>query len=102
MLANAGDHILQRPPLRRVVKHIAYRDERNSGFCRDPGKARQPPGIVAAIEYADAEPHRARRHRVQAGEDSCQIARRKRVVCGLFVVWGLVWRSLIPNRHCRA
>ncbi len=31
MLADTGDHVLQRPPLRRVIEHIAHGNERD--FC---------------------------------------------------------------------
>ena len=69
MLADAGDDILQRAPLGRVIEHVADRDERHVRCGRERGEAGEPPGVVAAIEHARAEPHRAGRRLAQAGEE---------------------------------
>src|ERR1700674_2309258 len=55
-LADAGDDVLQRPPLGRVIEHVVGRDQRSECVAGDLGEARQPAFVVAAVEYARAEP----------------------------------------------
>ncbi len=90
MRADAGDDVLQRAPLRRVIEHVAHRDERHIRRGRERGEAGEPAGVVAAIEHARAEPCRARRRFAQAGEH-----------IGEIVVSGGGRRGLISRRHCR-
>ena len=56
VLADAGDHVLQRPPFGRVIEHVVDRDQRNAGVCGDRREPRQPAAVVAAIEHAGGEP----------------------------------------------
>ena len=37
VLADAGQHVLQRPPLRAVVEHVVGRDQRNAGAACEAG-----------------------------------------------------------------
>ena len=55
VLADAGQHILQRPPLGDVVEHVVGRDERQPGLVGDRGEAGEAPRIVAAIEMLRGE-----------------------------------------------
>jgi len=55
MLADAGHHILQRPPLGHVVVHIVGREERQPGFLGDRGEPGEVARIVAAIEVMRRE-----------------------------------------------
>ena len=55
MLADAGQHILQRPPLGDVVQHIVGRDERQPGLVGDRGEAGEAAYIVAAVEMMRGE-----------------------------------------------
>ncbi len=55
MLADRGQHILQGPPLGRVVEYVAGREQLEAGFVGDPREAGQPPRVVAAIEMVRGE-----------------------------------------------
>ncbi len=55
MLADAGQHILQLPPLGRVIQHVAHRDERQPGPFGDERKMGEAAGIVATIEVMRRE-----------------------------------------------
>ena len=98
MRADAGDDVLQRAPLGRVVEHVAYRDERHIRRSRERGEAREPAGVVAAIEHARAEPHRARRRFAQAEEDICRDRFGVRAVQTYFPssLPGLTRQSIFP------
>ena len=49
MLADAGQHVLQRPALGDVVEHVAGRDQRRAAARGEPGQRLDAGGIVAAI-----------------------------------------------------
>ena len=53
--ADAGQHVLQRTPLRYVVEHIVGCDERQPGRLAKSGEADEAPHIVAAIEVVHRE-----------------------------------------------
>ena len=55
MLADAGHHILQRPPLGRVIEHVIGGDEGQAVLCAKLGKPADAPRIIAAIEMADCQ-----------------------------------------------
>ena len=55
MLADAGQHILQRPPLGDVVEHVVDGDERQPGSLGQRRQAGEAPRIVAAIEMLGGE-----------------------------------------------
>ncbi len=57
MLANAGHDILQGTPLRRVIEHVADRDQRHARFAGDRGKPGEAARIIAAIQHAGAKPY---------------------------------------------
>ena len=59
MLADAGDDILQRPALGRVIEHVVHGDQRNKRAVGDILQLRQPAAVVAAIKHAGREPDRA-------------------------------------------
>ena len=53
--ADAGQHILQRPPLGDVVEHVVGRDERQPGRLGESREAGEAAHIVAAIEVMRGE-----------------------------------------------
>ena len=55
MRADAGQHILQRPPLGDVIEHIVDGDERKPGRVGDRGETGEAACIVAAIEMVRGE-----------------------------------------------
>ena len=59
MLPNAGKHVLQAPPLGRVVEHVAERDERDFVAGGERGKCRKAAAVIALIETASAKPDMA-------------------------------------------
>ena len=62
VLADAGDDILQRAPLGRVIEHVVDGDQRNAGVvARSSASRASRRAIVAAIEHAGGEPDASRR-----------------------------------------
>ena len=60
MLADAGDDVLQRAPLRRVIEYVVGGEERHvRGACHALPSAK-PAQIIAATKHRDAQPHPAR------------------------------------------
>ena len=57
LLANAGEHILQRTARGMVVQHLVGREQRHPGLCRKMMQPRQPPLVIAAIDQARRQPH---------------------------------------------
>ena len=57
LLADAGEHILQRPARGMVIQHLVGREQRHAGLCCDVMQPRQAALVVAAIEQACGEPH---------------------------------------------
>ena len=57
LLADAGQHILQRTARGMVVQHLVGREQRHLGRRREPMQPRQTAPVVAAIEQACGKPH---------------------------------------------
>ncbi len=57
LLANAGEHILQRAAGGMVIQHLVGRQQRHAGGGRDPLQPRQPALVVTAIQQAGRQPH---------------------------------------------
>ncbi len=55
VLADAGEHVLQRAPLGHVVEHVAGRDQGHAATPREPGQRLEARGIVAAIDLLRRE-----------------------------------------------
>ena len=68
MLADAGEHVLQRLALEVMIEDVVHRDERNAGGPRERDAGRQPRAVVAAIKHRGGEPHAAGRGIAQAME----------------------------------
>ncbi|MCC2666077.1 MAG: hypothetical protein K0S35_3999 [Geminicoccaceae bacterium] len=49
VLADAGQHVLERPALGDVVEHVAGREERRAAAGGELGQSLDPGGIVAAV-----------------------------------------------------
>ncbi len=69
VLADAGDDVLQRAALGRVIEHVVDGDQRHAGLRGDRLEPGQPARIVAAIEHAGGKPDRARRRGTQGAEE---------------------------------
>ena len=59
VLANAGEHVLQFPPVGMVIEHVVDGDERHAGLAGDRGAPGEPRAVIAAIEHVGGEPHAA-------------------------------------------
>ena len=55
MLADAGQDVLQRAPLRRVIEHIVGGDQGQAMLRAELGELADPSCVIAAIEMADGE-----------------------------------------------
>jgi hypothetical protein len=55
MLADAGEDVLQRPPLRRVVEHVVGRDQRQAIVRTQLHDQAKAACVIAAIEMAGGE-----------------------------------------------
>ena len=75
VLADAGQHVLERPALGDVIEDVAGREQRRAAPCGELGQRRDPGRIVAAVAVLRGEIDRARELRMQAREKS-----RKRIV----------------------
>ena len=75
LLAHAGEHVLQPPPLRRVIEHVAERQQRNHVARGEGGERREPPAVVAVIKTGRAEPHMAGEGLGEGGEGTSALAR---------------------------
>ncbi len=78
MLADAGQHVLQRPPLGDVVEHIAHREERQPALFGDRGEAGKAAHIVAAIEMMRGEIGAAGKIRCDPRGEFSQVALLRR------------------------
>ena len=67
-LADAGEHVLQLSPLRRVIEHVAERQHGNFVARREGGDLGKPASVVAVIEAGGAEPHMAGEGFGESGE----------------------------------
>jgi hypothetical protein len=74
VLADAGDDVLQRPPLGRVIEHVVDGNQRDARLGGEPGEAGQPAMVVAAIEHGGGEPDGARRGLFQPLQQRVQYA----------------------------
>ena len=60
-LADAGEHVGERPPVGMVIEHVVDRDQRHLAFARQRRlEAREPRAVASAIEHRGGEPHAAR------------------------------------------
>ncbi len=57
MLADAGDDVLQRPALWRVIEHVVHSNQRNERGIGNILEFCQPATIIAAIKQAGRKPH---------------------------------------------
>ena len=57
LLADTGQHILQRAARGVVIQHLVGREQRHMGRWRDAMQPRQTALVVAAIEQARGKPH---------------------------------------------
>jgi hypothetical protein len=73
VLADAGEHVLQAPALRRMIEHVVDRDERHADVVRELRRLREPRPIGAGIEHGCGEPHPLGRDFAQACEDLARI-----------------------------
>ena len=55
VLADAGEHVLQPSPLRRVIEHVAEREHRDIAAGGEGGDCREATPVVAMIEAGRAE-----------------------------------------------
>ena len=55
MLADAGDHVLQRPAVGMVVVDVVGRERLDAGLVRQSGEPREPPCVVAGIAMGEDE-----------------------------------------------
>jgi hypothetical protein len=66
LLANAGQHVLQRTPLRMMIEHLIGREQRHlDGRCQ-ARELRQPAPVIATIDQAGGEPDTIGAARLQA------------------------------------
>ncbi len=68
VLADAGDHVLQCPPVGVVIEHVIDGDQRHAGRPCGLGAAGKPRAVIAAIEHGCREPHALGRRIVEHGE----------------------------------
>ena len=59
VLADAGEDVLQFPPVGMMIEHVVDGDERHAGLPCDPGTPCQPRTVIAAIEHVGGQPHAA-------------------------------------------
>ena len=55
MLADAGQHVLQRPPVGMMVVDVVGRQRLDPGSKRELGQAREPRGIVAGMAVGEGQ-----------------------------------------------
>jgi hypothetical protein len=98
VLADAGQHILQFPPVGVVIEHVVDGNERHVRLPCDLCAARQPRAVIAAIEHVGGQPH-------AAGGGSAQNRERfPWLDAGFFLVLNqpeFYFRPLSPRRRRR-
>jgi len=60
VLADAGEHVLQFPPVGMMIERIVDGDERKTRLRRQTRALHQARAVIAAVEHADSEPHAVR------------------------------------------
>ena len=73
VFADAGQHVLQRAPLGRVIEHVAERDQGHVVFVAQLRQAFDVAPIVAAIEHGCAEPETLGGGLAQALQDGADL-----------------------------
>ena len=69
MLADAGKHVLELPPVGVMIEHIIDRNERHARCMRQAGALREPRTVIAAIKHAGCNSHAPGRGFAQKRED---------------------------------
>ena len=59
LLADAGEHVGERPSLRMVHVHVVDGDQRHARLARHLFQAREPRAVIAAIEHGRGQAHTA-------------------------------------------
>ena len=82
LLADAGEHVGERPPLRRVVEHVVDGDQRRAGALAEFVEQPEPARLVAAIAVHAGEEGAPRRCAGERGEALAEGRRESRPAAG--------------------
>ena len=85
LLADAGEHVGERPPVGMVIEHVVDRDQRHLRFARQRREAREPRAVAPAIEHAGGKAD-------AAGSGSAELGKR--------FSYPLPWWERVASRIC--